>query len=314
MTICVLLCVTKSYAQYDVPDEERVFIYAIVPEDVGIPAEASNNLETKLQRILTDNGIADKGYAERFVLTAKIDILSKDVVPSTPTRISQKLDITFMVGDVAENKLYEAYNIEVTGVGTNETKSFISAFSNIDPQQRELCEMLSKAKEEIVGYYTLHCDEIISRATTLEATNKYDEAIFQLLSVPYVCADCYLKCQETAQIVYVNKINHEGATLLNQAKAAWAAQPNSVGASEATLYISQIDPQSAGYPEVEALLNKIESKLKEDEKKEWELRLKQIEAEQVFKGSMVEACKSVGTAWAKRRPMNWLKSIIHGWW
>ncbi len=308
--ICVLLWSPKGFAQ---SDEERVSIYAIVPDNEGIPSEACHNLETKLQHILTDNGIADKGYAERFVLTAKVDIVSKDIVPSTPARISQKVEVTFMVGDVVENKLYETCSIVVTGVGTNETKAYISAFSNLNPRQEELRDMLTRAKVEIVDYYTYHCDEIVSHAVALGGLDKYDEAIFQLLSVPNVCANCFQQCQTVVQQIYIDKINHEGAMLLNQAKAAWAAQPNSNGASEAASYISQINPQSAAYADVETLLKTMETKLKQDENREWTLQMKKIESEQAFQNNIVDACKSVGMAWAKRRPRTWLGSIISRW-
>ena len=86
-------------------DEGRISIQAIMPDGV-IPVEASNNLETRMQRMLVSNGFGDNGYVERFVLTAKVDVTSKDVVPSTPARISEKIDVTFFVGDVVENKLY----------------------------------------------------------------------------------------------------------------------------------------------------------------------------------------------------------------
>ena len=66
--------------------------------DEKIPEEAARNLETKLQNALVLNGYADNGYTERFVLTAKVDITQKDVTPTTPARISEKMDITLMVG------------------------------------------------------------------------------------------------------------------------------------------------------------------------------------------------------------------------
>lgn len=45
---------------------------------------------TRMQRMLVGNGYGDNGYVERFVLTAKVDVTSKDIVPSTPARVSEK--------------------------------------------------------------------------------------------------------------------------------------------------------------------------------------------------------------------------------
>ncbi len=310
----ILLFAAKVNAQTNVSDEKRVFIYAIAPEGEGIPPEACRRLETKLQQVLTTNGIADKGYCERFVLTAKIDIVSKDIVPSTPPRVSEKMEIMFMVGDVVENKLYETCTIELAGIGTNETKSFIAAFSKINPQQNELQEMLARAKEQIVDYYTSHCDEIISHVAALEGMQQYDEAIFQLLSVPNVCADCYRRCQEAVPQVYIQKINYEGAAFLHQAKTAWTTHPDQIGASQAASYISQINSQSSVYKEVETLQKEIENKLQADEKEAWKLQKQQLENEQKFKQSIVDACKAIGVAWGNGQPKSVAKTIIRGWW
>ena len=101
--IITLMMSITTFAQTS--DEGRISIQAMMPDDV-IPMEASKNLTTRMQRMLVSNGYGDNGYVERFVLTAKVDITSKDIVPSTPARVSEKMEVTFFVGDVIENKLY----------------------------------------------------------------------------------------------------------------------------------------------------------------------------------------------------------------
>ena len=68
-------------------DEKNISMYALVVDE-NIPEEASRNLETKLQNILSMQGIVDKDYVDRFVFTAKVDVISKDVLATTPVRIS----------------------------------------------------------------------------------------------------------------------------------------------------------------------------------------------------------------------------------
>ena len=118
--------------------------------DEKLPEEIAQNLETKLQSALTINGCADNGYTERFVLTAKVDITQKDITPTTPTRISEKMDITLMVGDVVENKLYASVTLQAAGIGTNENKAFISAFRSIKGDNPKIQQMLNEAKEKIM--------------------------------------------------------------------------------------------------------------------------------------------------------------------
>lgn len=293
-------------------DEGRISMNVMVTDE-EIPAEACHNLENKLVRAITVNGYADNGYCDRFVLTAKVDILSKDVIPSTPVRISQKLDVTFMVGDVIENKVYSTCTVSLSGIGVNETKAFISAFSKVNPKQQELQDMLKETRQKIVAFYTDRCDEIVRSAQTLAEMQRYDEAIFRLISVPNVCADCYQKCQSAATSIFTRKINNEAATLLNRAKTEWMRHPNATGAQDVADIISQINPQAKNYDEVVALRQEIASQLEVDARKEWDLKMKQYEDNQAFKRSIVDACKAIGVAFGNGLPKNVTRNIVNRW-
>ena len=88
--ICLLLvyvCFVCWGTNAQTSDEYKVSINALVADE-NIPEEATRNLENKLRRALTINGIADNGYAERFVLTAKVDIISKDIAPGASEAVS----------------------------------------------------------------------------------------------------------------------------------------------------------------------------------------------------------------------------------
>lgn len=311
MVCCASFICLNVFAQ-NLSDESRISMCAIVPEG-DIPAQAARNLETKLARAIVANGFADNGYADRFVLTAQVDITSKDVVPSTPPRVSQKMDVTFMVGDVVENKVYSTCTVSLAGIGTNETKAFISAFSKVNPKQQELQGMLQEAKEKILAFYTSHCDEIVTNARSLADMQKYDEAIFRLMAVPNVCSDCYKQCQEAAVSIYKQKVNTEGVALLNQAKAVWMKQPDASGAQEVASIISRIDPKSQNYSEVVAFRSEVSSKLEADTKREWDFKMQQYENNQAFKRSIVDACKAIGVAFGNGQPKNVTKTIVSRW-
>lgn len=311
----VVLCASvlcMNVGAQELSDDSRISMCAVVPKG-EIPAEACRNLENKLTRLLAANGFADNGYVDRFVLTAKVDITSKDVVPSTPPRVSQKMEVTFMVGDVIENKVYTTCTVSLAGIGTNETKAFVSAFSKVNPKLPELEGMLQEAKEKILAFYTLHCAEIVTNARSLAGMQKYDEAIFRLMSVPHVCSDCYKQCQEEAVSIYRQKIDTEGVALLNEAKAIWMKQPDVTGAQEVATVISQIDPKSTIYVEVAAFRNDVSEKLEADAKRDWDLKMRQYEDSQVFKQSVVDACKAVGVAFGNGLPKSVTKTIVRKW-
>ena len=308
ITLCLSICIASLlFAQ----QTSNVSIHATVLDD-DIPTEAAKNLETKMQRMLTAYDIIDNG-ADRFILTARINITSKDVAPTTPARISEKMEITFLVGDIADNKLYESYTMESSGIGTTEAKALISAFQRINVNNPEIKAMLERAQTKIVDYYTSHCDDILTKANTLCNQQKYDEALFYLMSIPDVCSDCYTRCQTTAANIYKRKLTAEGEVLLNKARNEWLSGMDAASANRAADIMAQIDPQSSVYPEVKKLQNSISAKLQADEQRAWQVKMKNIEEGHKTARSVIDCVKSIGVAWASHQPTSVVKNIITRW-
>lgn len=259
--------------------QDNIFMTVIVPERENIPSEAAKQLQVKLQQLVAANGIASDDVNNRFVITAKASILTKDIIPGPPISVSQNIDFTIIIGDAVENKIFETFTISTTGVGQNENKSFISAIKNIKPKSKELIAFLEKGKQDIVSYYNSRCAQVKQEAQSLAAARKYDAAIYQLMLIPDVC-DCANDCQELA-IQYSKEytINH-AAQLLNEAKAAWAQSPNATGAAKAADIITRIPANTPSQPAIESLTKEINSKLRSDEKKEWEFRMQKYKDEQ----------------------------------
>ena len=301
----MLMC-TSLYAQ-------TISINALVVDE-NIPEEATRQLETKLQSALTANGYADNGYTERFVLTAKVNITQKDIASTTPVRISEKMDIILMVGDVVENKNFASVTIQTTGIGINDNKAFISAFHKINGNNPQIQQMLNDAKTKITDYYTVHCPEIIIRAQGLVSKQAFDEAISLLTSVPNLCEDCFIKCQQQSIAIYQQKIDYEATELLEKAKTIWATHQNVDGANKVADIIGQINPQSTHYAQIVSMREIVSAKLNADERRDWDFKMKQYEDKQLFKRSIIDTVKTVGVAWAQHQPSTIYKTIVRSWW
>ena len=306
LTLTSIILTAICYAQ-------NIGVSALVVDE-KIPEEAARQLETKLQNALISNGFVNNSYIERYVLTAKVDITQKDITTTTPARISEKMDITLMVGDVIENKLYSSITLSAAGIGTNENKAFINAFRNIKGDNPKIQEMLNDAKNKILDYYTNHCSEIIQKSKTLTSTQAFDEALFLLSAVPNICEDCFALCQQQAVVVYQQKIDSEATNLLEKAKTAWTLNQNVQGANEVANIICQINPKSSNYNKVISLRNTVNKKLQADEKREWDFKMKQYEDSQAFKRSLVDAAKAIGVAWGQNQPKTVYKTVIRYWW
>lgn len=309
----VILVIIFIYCCIDIlAQQDKVYLYSSL-YDESIPIEASNILINKMNKAIIVNGMGSDSNIKRYLLSANVDIVQKNVIPTTPSRVSMKMDITFYVGDVIDNKLLESCTLSVTGIGLNEKKALNSAFQTIKPQNSELQMMLSSAKQKIVTYYTNNCNDILSKASGLAQTGMVEEAIYQLMIVPNICQECYSKCQQLAIALYQQKIDLEASQMVLRARSEWMKNPTAEGASIAANLICQINPHSNKYQEAIELSHIIESKLETDAKKEWEFKMKQYEDNLLFKRSIVDACKDIGVAFGMGQPKEITKTIIKGW-
>lgn len=114
--------------------------------------------------------------------------------------------------------------VSVAGIGTNENKAMISAFTKVNPNMPVLKEMLEQAKTKIVDYYTNNYSDEISKAKTLASMGNYDEAIARMMAVPNVCSTCYQECLSTATSIYQQKIDALSLQQLNKQGLPWHEQ------------------------------------------------------------------------------------------
>lgn len=211
----------------------------------------------------------------RFIITASVNVGTKDIIAGPPQMIAQNLDLTLFIGDAIENKSFCNTTISLKGVGTNENKAFIDALKKINPKNKEISIFIEEGKTKIISYYNTQCDFSIKDAITLKNQGKYDEAIYKLSIVPEVCQDCYFKCLDTLQNIYQEKIDKDCQVKFNKAKTIWAANASTKGADEAGDVLAQIDPMAKCQPEVDAFIKSIDAKLKADEKARWQFKMKQ---------------------------------------
>lgn len=273
LAICLLFAGMLCAQTLD--DVGRMAINVQRPVNRTIPSEAMDQLEDKMHQIITTAGISDNAINRRFALTATVSVLKKDIISGSPARVSQTIEAAFYVKDVIDGKEYGLATISSVGVGLNENKAFIMAFSNIKPGNPRLQKMIEDSKELIVAYYRTNIDNIIADAYLLVQQGDFDKALYQIAQVPDVCTDCTQKCRTATIDIYQKKIDSAGEKLLQSAKAAWNAEPNADGAVKASRYLAKIDLLAACQPQADALMEEMKAKVLDDERKAWEFELQQ---------------------------------------
>ena len=254
--------------------EEFIYVSVLQPERHEIPSEARAQLENKLNQLLMQNGIVSEDPHNRFVLTAKTFITTKDIVPGPPSKVSMNINFTLIIGDAEDNVKYESATLSMVGVGINENKAFISAIKKLKPQDPTLVSFVSNAKQKIIQYYNNKCEKIKFDAVREAGSRNYDKAVYMLMQIPNVCS-CAEDCQRLAIQYCTDKLNNDAAALLNRAKSAWAASPGPQGAADAADFLAKIPANTTSQSGINALIAEIKSKLKDDEMRAWNFKMRQ---------------------------------------
>jgi len=274
LLILTFVAITSN-AQVNLDDFGRIVLNTYLPDDIAIPTEAKNLLITKLNQITSNNGMGGSQANPRFIITANVNVGTKDIIAGPPQMIAQNLDVTLFIGDALTNTIFSNTILSLKGVGTNENKAFIEAFKTINTKNKEVIAFLEEGKTKIINYYSTNCDFIIKDAQTLVKQEKYDEAIYQLSLVPDVCKDCYFKCLDTLALIYQQKIDADCKVKFNEAKVTWTAAQTPNGAEKAGDILSTINPKTNCQTDVTAFIKTIDAKLKADEKARWQFKMKQ---------------------------------------
>jgi len=274
LLILTFVAITSN-AQVKLDDFGRIVLNTYLPDNIAIPSEAKNLLITKLNQITSNNGMGGSQANPRFIITANVNVGTKDIIAGPPQMIAQNLDVTLFIGDALTNTIFSNTILSLKGVGTNENKAFIEAFKTINTKNKDVIAFLEEGKTKIINYYSTNCDFIIKDAQTLVKQEKYDEAIYQLSLVPDVCKDCYFKCLDTLALIYQQKIDADCKVKFNEAKVTWAGAQTPNGAEKAVDILSTINPMANCQTDVTAFIKTIEAKLKADEKERWQFKMKQ---------------------------------------
>jgi hypothetical protein len=264
-----------SSAQVKLDDFGRVILNTYLPDDISLTSDAKNLLLTKLNQITSNNGLGGSLANPRFIITANVNVGTKDIIAGPPQMIAQNIDITLFVGDALSNTIFSSVTISLKGVGTNENKALIEAFKTINPKNKDVIAFLEEGKKKIIDYYATQCNFIIKEAQTLVKQEKYDEAIYKLALVPEVCEECYFKCLDTLSSIYQQKIDADCKIKFNEAKVMWTAAQNPGGAEKAGDILSTINPMASCQKDIAAFIKTIDAKLKADEKARWQFKMKQ---------------------------------------
>lgn len=292
--IGLFFCTLNVQAQ-QMSDTERLALTVWVPDNEGnIPPAAATLLENKLTQIATQYGITGSTNLLRFILTANIDVLTKDITATAPVMQSYTLTVNLYIADGIDGKAFSSYSTTVKGVGENETKAYMSALKNLKVNNPAYQTFIDEGKGKIISYFNAQCDFIIKKAKTLADMNQFDEAIWNLTSIPDVCPECWNKANMVAKSIFKQKIDFECKDKINMANNCWNAGQSWDAANQAGAILSTIDPNASCVDEIKPLAAKIEKRIREVDKREWKFY---YDFNIGLRRDWIKAYRDVGVAW-----------------
>lgn len=284
-------------------DIGKISLMSYLPENTkNLPTNARELLLSKLNQITTQNGLGADGINKRFILTATINPISKDIISGPPQQIAQNIEITLLIGDAIEGKKFESITFSLKGVGVNEDKATIDAIAKIKPSTDRIASFVSRGKQNILDYYNSNCNSIKQQAEALANQRKYNEAIALLMDVPDVAGDCYSSCLKLATTIFNQQKEATCKQLLFEAQNTWAVQQDLTTAINISTKLSLVNKQAECSKEVGSFMATIKNKLLADEKAKLEQELKVYEEEKTYKQEELKAMKEIALEYAKNQP------------
>lgn len=271
---------------------------SVIVEDMTepFPATAKAQVENKLNRLLTLNGIASSSYLGQFFLTASVVPLTKDILPGPPTQIAATMEFTFYIADYYNQLVFSTTSLTAKGVGTTEAKSYIDAIKHVNLNSPELKRFVAQGKTKIIEYYNTEAPKIMAKAKAAAQKKDYEQALFLASTIPSECT-YFQDALDLGNEVYQQYIDFNCQINLQAAKMAWIAGPNVYGAEAAGEYLSKIYPEASCYQEAEALYQEIKAKVLDD----WQFEMRKYADGIDLEKAKIEAWRAIGTAYGENQ-------------
>ena len=98
--LLMLTCFQSNAQSSDENGRQRIALTPFIPENVeALNPQSRDILSNKLSQIATKNGLASSSYNSRFVISANVVVLDKQVVPGARPRHAMDLDVTLYIGN-----------------------------------------------------------------------------------------------------------------------------------------------------------------------------------------------------------------------
>ena len=281
--------------------------FTVAPAHLGSDYNLSEKLDSqvqqKLQKALTKNGIGSLPHISRFAVVPTVIITNEVVTATVPQFFDVEFELVFNMCDIQTGKVFGSTSIETKTRGSSRENALTKGISSMKyDKDPAFVNFIAQSKKAIFDYYEQNLSAILSKAEQAAMNNDYAQANFIISEIPLEIPS-YETMVQPVLFVYAQKaIDMVVEPLLNQAKAAWAANPNSEGAEKVAQILMKVPAGSSFSEEINNLIIKIETDVKSIDQREWNLKVQQLNNEHIERMDQIKAARDVAISWAENQP------------
>jgi len=270
------------------------------------PTTAKVQLTNKLHQMLTQQGMASLDNNGQFVLTAFMIPQDKEVLPGPPMQIVEIMNANLYIADVVQKNVLATLEMPTKGLGRDETRSYLDAIKHLSTNSPEVAKFIQTGKDKIIAFYEQESPRIMKEALVLSEMHEYEKALYLVTAIPSQCKHYDESLRVILQIFHAYQ-DYACQKLLAQAKMAWAAEQNKVGAEKAGEYLGQIYPDAACYEDAMGLYNEIKAKVLAD----WHFQMKMYQDQVDLEKQRIEAARQVGIAYGNHQQPTTIRTWLY---
>jgi hypothetical protein len=285
-----------SFAQ-STTDVGKIALSVVMPENVdGLDISQLSKLETKICQIVTMSGLAASGYNNNFVIYPKFAIYESKIVEGGMQNIAVvTVELSLFIKQVDNNLLFATISKPLKGSGSSIELAITDAIAKVPTTNPEFKAFINTGKAKIIQYYETMCADIISKSDGYVKMQQFEQSLGLLMTVPEEVSSCYEQVQKRAIKAYKAYQTQRCAELIQRAKTSLAGN-DYVGALN---ILSEIDPSAACFNEAQSLGRSAEGKVDAEERRQWDLQMKQYDDAVSLEGQRIEAVKEIAVSYYK---------------
>ena len=275
-----------------------------VPIAIVVPRQAEPLDEAQAARLgnrmleyTTRSGVSATSGGSPVAMLPNIAIEKDDVVETGMRNLTVlSADITFLIQNLETGVIYSSISKRVRGSGTNYQRALNDCISKISFQQDEFSQFVRNGRDKITDYYRANCSALLTRAETLAKTQQYEETFAVIASIPST-AGCYTQALAMLERYYPSYQHYNCQDLLNKANTLWSGHHYQRALT--ILYDLKVFGTDCN-AEVNALATAIESRLTDNEMREWRLLEEKLRTKAFLEEKRLETIMEIGVAYYGR--------------